>query len=73
MGRFWSEFILSESEPTFCQNRGILPESFLANVTIRSDQNAWLPFDFFLLPTQLLNTNIATMNFVANVTNKWSA
>jgi hypothetical protein len=46
MGRFWPESFLSEPEPTFCQNRAILTESFLASVIIRSGQNLWLPFDF---------------------------
>ena len=62
MGRFWSDFIPSESEPTFCQNRAILPESFLANVTILSDQNVWFMFDFLLaiffsLPLTSLTNN----------------
>ena len=54
MGRFWPESFLSEPEPTFCQNRAILTESFLASVIIRSGQNLWLPFDLLHADLYLL-------------------
>jgi len=58
MGPFWSEFIPPESHPKFRQNRAILPEYFLANIIIHSDQNVWLPFDFWLAEFFLPSPNV---------------